>query len=106
MKTSRHRITNLKTLVEKTLPDDANLFGYDGISRLLILTSLNESYDLLACLEEYNDKFETIVLKRKISDLTTGISNLLKEGSSANTIEHTFNDFLNNISSTTLKLIA
>ena len=57
MRATRHKISLLKNRISEILPDDHDIFGYAGISKTLILDSLNESYNSLLVLDEYNDRF-------------------------------------------------
>lgn len=67
MKSLRIRLSHLKKKVSEKLGDENDLFGYLGINKIGILESLNESYSLLAPLEEFNDRFETVFAKRKVA---------------------------------------
>ena len=80
MKVSKQRISIIKRKVEEILPNEDDIFGYQGISKEKILESLNESYDLLNSLEEYDDKLEVVFLKRKIHDLFEEVNLYLKDG--------------------------
>lgn len=98
MRATRHKISILKNRVTDNLPDDNDIFGYAGISKSLILESLNESYSMLAVLEEYNDKFETIFAKRNVAQFVDNSNNYLNETIKTEFATEKFNDFLINIS--------
>jgi hypothetical protein len=98
VKTVKRRISLIKGKVEEVLPTDEDIFGYQGINKEKILESLNESYDLLNSLEEYDDKLEIVFLKRKIHDLFEKVSLYLKDGIQQDDRNTTFNQFINYIS--------
>lgn len=98
MRATRHKISLLKNRISENLPDDNDIFGYAGISKTLILDSLTESYNLLSVLEEYNDRFETILAKRNIAQLIDNANNYLSDTLKSDVAVEKFNDFLFNIS--------
>jgi predicted nucleic acid-binding Zn-ribbon protein len=98
MRTTRHKITLLKNKISDTLPDDNDILGYNGISKHIIIESLAQSYELLAVLEGYNDKFETIFAKRTVAELIDHSNSYLNENWNTDSANEKFNDFLKNIS--------
>lgn len=98
MRATRHKISLLKNRISDNLPDDNDIFGYAGISKTLILDSLTESYNLLSVLDEYNDKFETILAKRNVAQFIDNANNYLSDTIKSDAAVEKFNDFLINIS--------
>lgn len=98
MRATRHKISLLKNRISENLPDDNDIFGYAGISKTLILDSLTESYNLLSVLDEYNDKFETILAKRNVAQFIDNANNYLSNTIKSDVAVEKFNDFLINIS--------
>jgi predicted nucleic acid-binding Zn-ribbon protein len=95
MKSSRQRITLLQSKIKEVIPDQGNdLFGFQGVSRDLILESLSESYDLLSSLENYEGKLETVFLERQISELFEKASSRLKDKGFEKRLDE-FNELLN-----------
>ncbi|MCK9205161.1 MAG: hypothetical protein M0P58_12110 [Bacteroidales bacterium] len=90
MKSTRQRLTHLIKKINDLIPDGPDIFEFPGISKQLIVDSLNESYDFLGYLENFNDKFETIFLKRKLSDYIHSAHELLDSLEDKNN----FNKFL------------
>ena len=98
MRATRHKISLLKNRISENLPNDNDIFGYAGISKTLILDSLAESYNLLSVLDEYNDRFETILAKRNVAQFIDNANNFLSNILQSNIAVDKFNDFLINIS--------
>lgn len=97
MRATRHKISLLKNRISENLPDDNDIFGYAGISKTLILESLTESYNLLSVLDEYNDRFETIIAKRNVAIFIDNANNYLSDTLKSDIAVEKFNDFLINI---------
>jgi hypothetical protein len=93
MKSSKQRVSLLKNKISEELPDGVDIFGFEGISKQVIIDSLDESYNLLSLLEEYKGGFETIFLERKIAEYFEKISKLFKKEDFEINKEK-FNDFL------------
>jgi chromosome segregation ATPase len=97
MKSSRQRITLLQNRIKEIIPEEGtDLYGFQGISRNLILDSLTESYDLLDTLESYEGKLEAVLLERKIADLFDKANGQLKDRGFEKRLDE-FNDFLNSL---------
>lgn len=97
MRSTRSKITHLKNKISENLPDTADILGYAGISKTVILDSLSDSYDILAVLEEYNDKFETIFAKRSVAELIDSTNHYLNDIWGTDNATAKFNEFLNYI---------
>ncbi|UXX77895.1 hypothetical protein N7E81_11000 [Reichenbachiella carrageenanivorans] len=96
MKSIRQRLTLLINHITEIVPEGSDVYGYDGISRELIVQSLKESYDLLGNLDEHSEKFEVIFLQRSLAQLFDESRENLK-GSILKSAESKFDDFLTNI---------
>ncbi|AGA77651.1 coiled-coil domain-containing protein [Echinicola vietnamensis] len=96
MKSIRQRLTLLINNIDENLPDEEDIYGYEGISKRIITQSLKESYDLLGNLDDYKDKFEVIFLQRSLADLIKESKENLK-GGILKSAESKFDDFLNNV---------
>ena len=94
MKSLRQRISILRNKISDNLSDDNDLFGYLGINKSVIIESLDESYELLAVLEEYNDKFETVFAKREVAKNLDKTHVFLDNDLHSSEIEKKFNNFL------------
>lgn len=97
MRSTRLKISYLRNKISDLLPDENDILGYAGISNILIIESLNESYNLLSLLEAYNEKFETILAKRNVAHLIDNANHYLNEIWNSEQKADRFNDFLNSI---------
>jgi len=96
MRATKTRISNLKTRIDETLPEGVDIYGFPGISKKLIIETLEDCYVIVTSLDEYEKKFEAILLERKASDYFEKATKLLKEDFTNRRDE--FNEFLNIIS--------
>lgn len=97
MKSSRQRITLLQNRIKETIPDEqGDLYGFQGVTRSLILESLIESYDLLNALEAFEGKLEAVLLERRIAELFEKANGQLKDRGFEKRLEE-FNSFLNTL---------
>lgn len=94
MKSLRLRISHLRNKIIDNLSDDEDLYGYLGISKIIIIESLNESYNLLATLQEYNDKFETIFAKRAVANYIDELNDFIDNDLERRKVESKFDNFL------------
>lgn len=92
MKSTKTRITNLKSKVNEQLPDGDDIFNFPGISKALIIDVLNDCYNIVVALDEYEKSFEAILLERSSSQYFDKASKLLKEDFSIK--KDDFNQFL------------
>ncbi|MBV2123413.1 MAG: hypothetical protein KUF74_18370 [Candidatus Thiodiazotropha sp. (ex Ctena orbiculata)] len=97
MQTIRSNLTRMKSLAEKKLPDEQDIFGYPGISKELIISFIDESYELSYTLNDLEPKFEITVLKRKIGLLIEECKNFLNEGVSSWSKQKKFDKFVSNL---------
>lgn len=93
MKVSKTRLTKLMNSVE-LFSDETDLFGFQGISKVIIEESLSQDYSLLEIIENYSETFEVIYLKRFIAQTFEKCNGLLEKIDK----EDNFNKFLGLIS--------
>lgn len=79
MENTRQKLGQLIVAINETLPDESNLKGFQGISKQLIFSVLNDSDSLMNSLLQYDSAFETIILKRELADLFEKINNELED---------------------------
>ncbi len=96
MKAEKQRLTKLATGIEEKFPSGADIYGYPGITKPLIKSSIDETYKLLTLVENYKDHFEVIWFKREFARLVDDEFSLLKEVDSRDWANK-FNKFLNNL---------
>lgn len=93
MKASKSRISWFIKILKEVIPEEEqDVFGFPGITRNILVTSLEESYQLLGLLDSVPSCFETIFLEREIAELYDKASKLSKEDFSSH--PNTFNEFL------------
>ena len=97
----RANLSRLRTQVEQKLPDGEDLFGYNGISKPLLLSAIELTYALSQGIEEREDatRFEVIALKRGGSDTYKFLTDFLDSDLEGKKTKEKFNDFLNALSS-------
>lgn len=98
MRSSRQKITLLKNKIIEVLPDENDILGFSGISRLSIINSLNDSYRTLSVLNQYNNSFEVVFAKRKISQSIDAAFIFLNNFTNSDDDKTAFNEFLFSIS--------
>src|SRR5450432_1040896 len=96
MRATKQRLSILKSKVTDTFPDGDDIFGFQGISKALILETLSDAYNIVSTLDEYEAKFEAVFLERKSSEYFDRASKLLKENFDHK--KEDFNEFLNILS--------
>lgn len=99
MQTIRANLTKLKTLVSKELPDGQDIFGYAGISKEMIISFMDEAYNLSYTLVDLEPKFEITILKRKISTLIEECKKYINDDVKGWNKEKRFDGFVNNLTS-------
>ncbi len=97
MKNIKSSITRLIRAIESKLQDKNDLFGYAGIERQGLISSLQESYNLLDELEKRKETFEVILLKRTLAELLRKANNFLTDQLDTDKASEKFNDFINRI---------
>ncbi len=69
MEKTIQKLTDLISVITERFPDQTDLKGFPGISRALILESLNEANGLVTILKERNNHFDVILLKRELAEV-------------------------------------
>ena len=89
----RAGLTRLKTLISERLPDTPDVYGYPGISKASLLSTLDDVYALSGEIQDDN-RFEIISLKRTGSELYRRLKEFLEEDTSSENAKSAFNTFL------------
>jgi hypothetical protein len=97
MESTKQNLASLIERVKISIPEGADLKGFPGISKELIVNILEQSLALLIPLTEHNNDFETILLKRDLAELFDKISDDLSE-SFEKMKPNAFNSFLKKLS--------
>jgi uncharacterized coiled-coil DUF342 family protein len=97
METARQNLNQLIAQLDSTFPEDSDLKGFSGISKVVITDSLTQSSALLVTLKEFDNSFDAIILKRNLANLFAKIQKELKEPFDKITAEK-FNDIIRLIS--------
>lgn len=79
MEEAKQQLTELVTLINTSFPDDDDLKGFLGISKAVITDTLIESEAFLVKLKEFDNRFETIFLKRELSEIFEKLKRDLEE---------------------------
>ena len=79
MEQMKQKLGQLIASINETFPDENDLKGFQGISRQLILSVLNDCDALMTSLLLFDNAFETIVLKRELADLFEKANNELED---------------------------
>lgn len=79
MKSQKQKLTRLINQVRDKFPDGDDIFGYSGVTKDKIISSMESSYKLLALLEETTEEVETVWAKRTLAKQFDEINGLLKE---------------------------
>ncbi|PST94241.1 hypothetical protein C9I86_02490 [Photobacterium sp. NCIMB 13483] len=105
MKHAKSTITRLKTKVIETLPDDNNIYNFNGINKIIIIDCLDEAHSLLKELETKPDSFEVVFLKRNLIHISNLANENLKDlNRPFSNKEKEFNLFLENVFNMTSKI--
>lgn len=98
MKSAKGSITRLINKIDKEFESGDNLLGFEGISKSMLISSLNESYGLLEGLSESKETFDVIFMKRKLATLIKSCNGYLDDSTKMIGAERKFDDFLDKIS--------
>lgn len=79
MNTAKEKLQEIIDIINKKFPDDPDLKGFLGISRSIIIMILEQSQIQIVKLKEFDNHFETIVLKRELAELFAKIKGNLKK---------------------------
>lgn len=96
MRSIKSRLTHLKNKVIESLPDENDILGFPGISKALIIESIIDTYQILDLVTPYEDKFEAVLLQRRLAECIDKAADYLKE-KFKNQDPDDFNKFLNKV---------
>lgn len=95
----RGNLTRLKSLAEQKLPEGKDLYGYQGISRAILVEAVNAAYDLSDKITEKDEsRFEVISLKRAGSAVYSKLKNFLESNAAEQEKQKEFDEFLDSLS--------
>ena len=69
MEQTMQKLTELIGTITERFPDENDLKGFPGISRALIIESLNDCNSILTTLNGHDNHFEVILLKREAAEI-------------------------------------
>ncbi len=76
----RSSLTRLKGLLEQKLPESADIYGYPGVSKQLLLNAVDTAYNLSQTIKDDDgSRFEVISLKRAGSALYKKLKDYLRD---------------------------
>jgi len=70
------QLTQLIAKINSVFPDENDLKNFSGISKALIIATLQESNNILTTLKEFDNRVETIIMKRELADLIQSLKKL------------------------------
>lgn len=79
MEKTIQKLTDLIGAITESFPDENDLKGFPGISRALILESLNECNSILTTLKGHDNHFDVILFKREVADIFEKLFRELEE---------------------------
>lgn len=96
MNNFRSNLTRLRHQIEVRLPDGTDVYGYSGVSKDLLLSTVDKAYDLSYEIQQKDDqtRFEIIALKR----FGSNVNSLLKEILESDDHKKRFDEFLDSLS--------
>lgn len=96
MRSIKTRLTHLKNKVTDVIPEGEDILSFPGITKELIIESIDNTYHTLDLLSQYENKFEAILLQRRLADCIDKATDYLKE-KFKNQNADDFNRFLNKV---------
>jgi hypothetical protein len=93
MKNEKQRLTRIITSIREKFPEGNDIFGYNGITKEGVISSLEQTKTFLGLLEEINNDIETVWIKRKLAKFFDEINGIIKE-MNADTWIQRFDHFL------------
>jgi len=79
MKSEKQRLKRVIVSIKDKFPEGNDIFGYSGITREGIVSSLEQTHTFLGLLEEINNDIETVWIKRKLAKFFDEITGIIKE---------------------------
>lgn len=99
MQQFRSNLTRLKGLVEQKLPNGGDIYGYPGISKTLLISAIDNAYNIsLAIKEDDESRFEVVCLKRVGSALSKTLKDFLETDTEEPEKRSRFNGFVDALS--------
>jgi hypothetical protein len=96
MEHTKQKLGQLIATINDTFPDETDLKGFPGISKQLILSILTDSDTLMTSLLQFDNAYETIILKRELAEIFEKINTEL-EGKFEKIKPEKFNSFIKHI---------
>lgn len=93
MRASKQRLTMLKGKIDEIIPSGDDTYGFAGISKSMILLTIDDTYKIVSLLDDYELQFEAILFERKTSEYYERATKCLKENLADNS--NAFNELLN-----------
>lgn len=97
MEQTKHKLGQLITMINDSFPDESDLKGFPGISKQLIISILSDSETIMTSLLQFDNAYETIILKRELAEIFEIINAELEDKFDKIRPEK-FNSLLKNIS--------
>ena len=79
MKAEKQRLSIITNKIKEKFPEGNDIFGYNGITKEGILSSLEQTYNFLGLLDTINDDIEKVWIKRKLAKYFDEINNIIKD---------------------------
>jgi hypothetical protein len=98
MQDVKTKLTKLINLWNEKVPDEQDLWGYLGVSKVNVSASLEEIRILVNQIEPFDSVFEVVWFKRNTSKLLKQIRHFLEDALEDDKKKELFNDFLNALS--------
>jgi len=100
MQQFKSKLTRIKNLIESKLPDGADVYGYQGVNKSMLLRTCNDIYLLAEKIEtkDESQEFEIIVLKRFESRIHEALKKFLVDVAGSGEEKERFDDFLDKLS--------
>lgn len=92
MRSSKTKITNLITKINEVLPAGENIYGYEGINKVMLCSTLRDNHSMLEYLKPYSTLFEVVFMKRNVAMTIDECHSILNNPQSIDEVN--FNDFL------------
>ena len=96
MEKTKQKLGQLITTINETFPEESDLKGFQGISKQLIVSILTDSDVIMTSLLQFDNAYETIILKRELAEIFGKINTEL-EYKFEKIKPETFNSFIKHI---------
>jgi len=78
MRAEKQRLSIITNKIKEKFPEENDIFGYSGITKKGIISSLEQTYSFLGLLDTIDDDIEKVWIKRKLAKYFDEIGNLIK----------------------------